>query len=93
MEVDDLTYRFISNIADVVIQGEVYIKKDAVRHTFSKESDLLSVIHYLFGYYPNDEIASRFTVAATGGFTIPITFSSDPITQVPERQYYILGTN
>ena len=59
MEVDDLLIDLSASIADVVNSSAVYIQEDAVRPH----------IDLPVGYYPNDEIASRFKVAATGEHT------------------------
>ena len=68
MEVDDLLIDLSASIADVVNSSAVYIQEDAVRPHILKESDVI-ISDLPVGYYPNDEIASRFTVAATGEHT------------------------
>ena len=68
MEVDDLLIDLSASIADVVNSSAVYIQEDAVRPHILKESDVI-ISDLPVGYYPNDEIASRFKVAATGEHT------------------------
>ena len=63
MEVDDLLIDLSASIAEVV-----YIQGDAVRPHILKESNVI-ISDLPIGYYPNDEIASRFKVAATGEHT------------------------
>lgn len=68
MEVDDLLIDLSASIADVVDSKAVYVQEDAVRPQLLKESDVI-ISDLPVGYYPNDEIASRFTVAAQGEHT------------------------
>ena len=68
MEVDDLLIDLSASIAEVVNSAAVYIQEDAVRPHILKESDVI-ISDLPVGYYPNDEIASRFKVAATGEHT------------------------
>ena len=68
MEVDDLLIDLSASIADVVNSSAVYIQEDAVRPHILKESDVI-ISDLPVGYYPNDEIASRFKVVATGEHT------------------------
>ncbi|MGT2907963.1 class I SAM-dependent methyltransferase [Streptococcus dentiloxodontae] len=68
MEVDDLLIDLSASIADIVDSKAVYIQEDAVRPQLLKESDII-ISDLPVGYYPNDEIASRFKVAAQGEHT------------------------
>ena len=68
MEVDDLLIDLSASIAEVVNSVAVYIQGDAVRPHILKESNVI-ISDLPIGYYPNDEIASRFKVAATGEHT------------------------
>ena len=74
MEVDDLLIDLSASIADVVNSSAVYIQEDAVRPHILKESDVI-ISDLPVGYYPNDEIASRFRLQQLVNTPMPITFS------------------
>lgn len=68
LEVDDLLIDLSASIADVMDAQISFVQEDAVRPRVIKESDLI-VSDLPIGFYPNDEIASRYQVAADQGHT------------------------
>ncbi|MFC3928318.1 class I SAM-dependent methyltransferase [Streptococcus caprae] len=63
MEVDDLLIDLAASIAEVMQSEAKFIQEDAVRPHMLKESDLI-ISDLPIGYYPDDQIASRYQVAA-----------------------------
>lgn len=68
VEVDDLLIDLSASIADVVGASVSFVQEDAVRPQLIKPSDVI-ISDLPVGYYPNDEIASRYQVAASGEHT------------------------
>ncbi|MGT2933451.1 class I SAM-dependent methyltransferase [Streptococcus catagoni] len=68
VEVDDLLIDLSESIAEVVGSSASFIQEDAVRPQILKESDVI-ISDLPIGYYPNDEIASRYQVASQKGHT------------------------
>ena len=94
MEVDDLLIDLSASIADVVNSSAVYIQEDAVPTTYSQRVMLL-LVTYLLVTLPNDDIASRFKVAATGEHTYAHHLLMEQSLQVLEERWYCysLATN
>ncbi|MGT2926929.1 class I SAM-dependent methyltransferase [Streptococcus cuniculipharyngis] len=63
VEVDDLLIDLSASIADVMGAELSFVQEDAVRPQLIKASDVI-VSDLPVGYYPNDEIAQRYQVAA-----------------------------
>lgn len=63
MEVDDLLIDLAASMADVIGLQAGFVQGDAVRPQVLKESDFI-VSDLPIGYYPDDQIASRYQVAA-----------------------------
>ncbi|MGT2829060.1 class I SAM-dependent methyltransferase [Streptococcus hillyeri] len=68
IELDDLLIDLSASIADVMGSSVSFVQEDAVRPQILKESDVI-ISDLPVGYYPNDEIARRYTVAATDEHT------------------------
>lgn len=68
LELDDLLIDLSASIAEVMGSTASFVQEDAVRPQILKESDLI-IGDLPVGYYPNDEIAKRYQVAATQGHT------------------------
>lgn len=68
VEVDDLLIDLSASIADVMDSSVSFVQEDAVRPQLIKPSDVI-ISDLPVGYYPNDEIASRYQVAASGEHT------------------------
>lgn len=68
IELDDLLIDLAASIADVMGDDAHFVQEDAVRPQRLKESDVI-VSDLPIGFYPNDEIASRYEVYATGEHT------------------------
>ena len=63
VEIDDLLIDLAASITEVIGLPAVYVQGDAVRPQILKESDVV-VSDLPLGYYPDDQIASRYQVAA-----------------------------
>ena len=63
IELDDLLIDLAASISEVMGLPAVYVQGDAVRPQIFKESDVV-VSDLPIGYYPDDQIASRYQVAA-----------------------------
>lgn len=63
IELDDLLIDLAASISEVMGLPAVYVQGDAVRPQILKESDVV-VSDLPIGYYPDDQIASRYQVAA-----------------------------
>jgi hypothetical protein len=63
IELDDLLIDLAASISEVMGLPAVYVQGDAVRPQILKESDVV-VSDLPLGYYPDDQIASRYQVAA-----------------------------
>ena len=63
IELDDLLIDLAASISEVMGLPAVYAQGDAVRPQILKESDVV-VSDLPLGYYPDDQIASRYQVAA-----------------------------
>lgn len=68
LELDDLLIDLSASIAEVMGSTASFVQEDAVRPQILKESDLI-IGDLPVGYYPNDEIAKRYQVAARQGHT------------------------
>lgn len=68
IEVDDLLIDLSASIADVIKSDIQLIQEDAVRPQILKESDVV-IGDLPIGYYPNDEISKRYSVATEDGHT------------------------
>lgn len=64
LEVDDLLIDLAASITEVMGSTAVFVQEDAVRPQILKEADVI-IGDLPVGYYPNDEIAKRYQVAAT----------------------------
>ncbi|MDG3142739.1 class I SAM-dependent methyltransferase [Streptococcus suis] len=64
LEVDDLLIDLSASITEVMGSTAVFVQEDAVRPQILKEADVI-IGDLPVGYYPNDEIAKRYQVAAT----------------------------
>ena len=63
IELDDLLIDLAASISEVMGFPAVYVQGDAVRPQILKESDVV-VSDLPIGYYPDDQIASRYQVSA-----------------------------
>lgn len=63
IELDDLLIDLSASIADVIGSSVSFIQEDAVRPQIIKECDII-ISDLPVGYYPNDDIARRYLVAA-----------------------------
>ena len=68
IELDDLLIDLAASISEVMGLPAVYVQGDAVRPQILKESDVV-VSDLPIGYYPDDQIASRYQVAAKNEHT------------------------
>ena len=68
IELDDLLIDLSASIADVLDSPVHFIQEDAVRPRILKESDVI-ISDLPIGFYPNDEVAKRYEVAAAEGHT------------------------
>ncbi|MBM7643373.1 class I SAM-dependent methyltransferase [Streptococcus loxodontisalivarius] len=68
IEVDDLLIDLSASIAEIMESPIHFVQEDAVRPQILKESDVI-ISDLPVGYYPNDEIAKRYRVAATDEHT------------------------
>ena len=68
IESDDLLIDLAASISEVMGLPAVYVQGDAVRPQILKESDVV-VSDLPLGYYPDDQIASRYQVAAKNEHT------------------------
>ena len=68
VEIDDLLIDLAASITEVIGLPAVYAQGDAVRPQILKESDI-SVSDLPIGYYPDDQVASRYEVAASDEHT------------------------
>ncbi|EGJ27342.1 class I SAM-dependent methyltransferase [Streptococcus porcinus] len=68
LELDDLLIDLSASIAEVMKSSATFLQEDAVRPQVLKESDII-ISDLPVGYYPNDEIASRYQVASAEGHT------------------------
>ena len=68
VEIDDLLIDLAASITEVIGLPAVYAQGDAVRPQILKESDII-VSDLPIGYYPDDQVASRYEVAASEGHT------------------------
>lgn len=63
IEIDDLLIDLAASMAEVMDIQAAFVQGDAVRPQVLKESDVI-VSDLPIGYYPDDQIASRYQVAA-----------------------------
>ena len=63
IEIDDLLIDLAASMAEVMDLQAAFVQGDAVRPQVLKESDFI-VSDLPIGYYPDDQIASRYQVAA-----------------------------
>ena len=68
VEIDDLLIDLAASITEVIGLPAVYAQGDAVRPQILKESDII-VSDLPIGYYPDDQIASRYEVVASDDHT------------------------
>ena len=68
VEIDDLLIDLAASITEVIGLPAVYVQGDAVRPQILKESDII-VSDLPIGYYPDDQVASRYEVAASDEHT------------------------
>ena len=68
VEIDDLLIDLAASITEVIGLPAVYAQGDAVRPQILKESDII-VSDLPSGYYPDDQVASRYEVAASDEHT------------------------
>ena len=68
VEIDDLLIDLAASITEVIGLPSVYAQGDAVRPQILKESDII-VSDLPIGYYPDDQVASRYEVAASDEHT------------------------
>ena len=68
IELDNLLIDLAASISEVMGLPAVYVQGDAVRPQILKESDVV-VSDLPLGYYPDDQIASRYQVAAKNEHT------------------------
>ncbi|MFV8064411.1 class I SAM-dependent methyltransferase [Streptococcus pluranimalium] len=68
LELDDLLIDLSASIAEIVGSSVHFLQEDAVRPQILKESDVI-LGDLPVGYYPNDDIAKRYQVAASNGHT------------------------
>ena len=62
-----------ASITEVIGLPAVYAQGDAVRPQILKESDII-VSDLPIGYYPDDQVASRYEVAASDEHTLRTPF-------------------
>ncbi len=68
VEIDDLLIDLAASITEVIGLPAVYAQGDAVRPQILKESDII-ISDLPIGYYPDDQVASRYEVAASDEHT------------------------
>ena len=68
VEIDDLLIDLAASITEVIGLPAVYAQGDAVRPQILKESDII-VSDLPIGYYPDDQVASRYEVSASDEHT------------------------
>ena len=68
IEIDDLLIDLAASITEVIGLPAVYAQGDAVRPQILKESDII-ISDLPIGYYPDDQVASRYEVAASDEHT------------------------
>lgn len=68
IEIDDLLIDLAASIAEIIGTDIHFLQEDAVRPHILKESDVI-IADLPVGFYPNDEIASRYQVANSDGHT------------------------
>ena len=68
IELDDLLIDLAASMAEVMDLQMGFVQGDAVRPQVLKESDII-VSDLPVGYYPDDQVASRYEVAASEGHT------------------------
>jgi len=68
VEIDDLLIDLAASITEVIGLPAFYAQGDAVRPQILKESDII-ISDLPIGYYPDDQIASRYEVAASDEHT------------------------
>lgn len=68
LELDDLLIDLSASMAEVMGSSVHFVQADAVRPQVLKESDLI-ISDLPVGYYPDDIIASRYSVASNIGHT------------------------
>ena len=68
IEIDDLLIDLAASMAEVMDLQMGFVQGDAVRPQVLKESDII-VSDLPIGYYPDNQIASRYQVAAEGEHT------------------------
>ena len=68
VEIDDLLIDLAASITEVIGLPAVYAQGDAVRPQILKESDII-VSDLPIGYYPDDQVASRYEVVASDEHT------------------------
>ena len=68
IEIDDLLIDLAASMAEVMDLQAAFVQGDAVRPQVLKESDVI-VSDLPIGYYPDDQKASRYQVAAEGEHT------------------------
>lgn len=68
IELDDLLIDLAASMAEVMDLQMGFVQGDAVRPQVLKESDII-VSDLPVGYYPDDQFASRYEVAASEGHT------------------------
>ncbi|HEK9073987.1 class I SAM-dependent methyltransferase [Streptococcus equi subsp. zooepidemicus] len=68
VELDDLLIDLSASIAEIMGSSAQFIQEDAVRPQLLKESDMI-ISDLPVGFYPNDDIASRYQVASSDEHT------------------------
>lgn len=68
IELDDLLIDLSASIAEIMNSSARFVQEDAVRPQILKESHII-ISDLPVGYYPNDDIASRYQVASPEGHT------------------------
>lgn len=63
IELDDLLIDLSASISEIMDSSAKFIQEDAVRPQILKESDFI-ISDLPIGYYPNDDIASRYKVVS-----------------------------
>ncbi|MGT2844736.1 class I SAM-dependent methyltransferase [Streptococcus hongkongensis] len=63
VELDDLLIDLSASISEIMGSSAKFLQEDAVRPHILKESDII-ISDLPVGYYPNDDIASRYKVAS-----------------------------
>lgn len=68
IEIDDLLIDLSASIAEIIGSDIHFLQEDAIRPQILKESDVI-LGDLPVGFYPNDDIASRYQVASPEGHT------------------------